>query len=264
VALQEGVVTLDDHMPIPCTGGYQFGNRYFRCWEKKGHGSLTLARAIEVSCDVYFYQLGLKMGLARLIAGGVSLDFSKRTGIDLPDEAQPRFPYTPVEDYYNRRYGRGRWSQAVILNLAIGQGENDQTVANMGRFYTALATDGSAARPELVRQSPERERLFTLSGEQMQGVREAMAGVVSTHGTAASAIIQGVVLAGKTGTAQNAQDKKNDHAWFVGFAPANDPKIVVAVMIEFGGHGWHAARLASKMIEHYLKVAPTQLLSTDG
>ena len=131
-ALQAGLVTMDDEMPTPCTGGYQFGNRYFRCWEKRGHGSVTLAKAIEVSCDVYFYQLGLKVGLARLIAGGASLGFGKRTDIDLPEEAGPRFPYTPAEDYYNRRYGKNGWSQAVILNLAIGQGENDQTVASMG------------------------------------------------------------------------------------------------------------------------------------
>jgi cell division protein FtsI/penicillin-binding protein 2 len=87
---------------------------------------------------------------------------------------------------------------------------------------------------------------------------------VSTRGTAASAAIQGVLLAGKTGTAQNSQDLKNDHAWFVGFAPAEDPRIVVAVMLEFGGHGWRVARVASKIIERYLKVAPTQMLSTEG
>jgi penicillin-binding protein 2 len=262
-ALQGNVATLQDRMPTPCTGGYQYFNRYFRCWDKRGHGSVDLERAIEVSCDVYFYQLGLKLGLSRLIAGGLDLGFNKKTGIDLPDEASPRFPY--AVDYYNRRYGPRRWSNAVTLNLAIGQGENDQTVVNMARFYTALATDGSAARPEIVRRSrPERQRVFALTADQMSGLRAALSGVVSARGTAASAAIQGVLLAGKTGTAQNSQDLKNDHAWFVGFAPAEDPKIVVAVMLEFGGHGWRAARVASKIIERYLKVAPTQMLSTEG
>jgi len=211
-ALQQGLVSLDDQMPVPCTGGYQFGNRYFRCWEKKGHGNVTLARAIEVSCDVYFYQLGLKIGLSRLVAGGVSLGFSQRTDIDLPEEAGSRFPYNPAEDYYNRRYGKGGWSQAVVLNLAIGQGENDQTVANMGRFYTALATDGSAAKPQIVRRAPERTKIFSLTDRQMAGVRAALAGVVEQGGTAASAAIEGMKLAGKTGTAQNAQDPVNNHA----------------------------------------------------
>jgi penicillin-binding protein 2 len=261
IALQDGVATMDDHMPQPCTGGYQYFNRYFRCWNKKGHGNVTLARAIEVSCDTYFYQLGLKIGLKRLIAGGVSLAFRERTGIDLPDEARPRYPDS--ERYYNERYGPRGWTNAVTLNLAIGQGENDQTVVNMARFYTALATDGQAARPEIVSRRPERSRLFRLTPAQMDQLRAALAGVVSS-GTAASASIHGVLLAGKTGTAQNAHDLKRDHAWFVGFAPANDPRIVVAVILEFGGHGDRAARFASKVIEHYLRVAPTQLLNTEG
>ncbi|MGH7719699.1 MAG: penicillin-binding protein 2 [Gemmatimonadaceae bacterium] len=262
MSLEEGLVSLGDHMPVPCTGGYQFGNRYFRCWEKKGHGNLDLARAIEVSCDVYFYQLGLRLGLSRLIAGGVRLGFDRKTEIDLPEELASRFPY--AVDYYDRRWGPGRWSRAVILNLSIGQGENDQTVVNMARFYTALATDGLAAKPEIVRRDPQRSRLFQISDGQMAGLREALAGVVSARGTAGSAALRGVVLAGKTGTAQNAQDPKNDHAWFVGFAPAEDPKIVVAVMLEFGGHGYRAARIASKIIESYLKVSPTQLIQTEG
>ena len=92
---------------------------------------------------------------------------------------------------------------------------------------------------------------FQLTDEQMTGLKNAMAGVVSSRGTAGSAAIQGVVLAGKTGTGQNPHGK--DHAWFVGFAPADDPKIVVAVMLEFGEHGYYAARVASKVIEYYLK-----------
>ncbi|HEX6536293.1 MAG TPA: penicillin-binding protein 2 [Gemmatimonadaceae bacterium] len=263
IAMQDGLVTLDDKMPVPCTGGFQFGNRYFRCWDPRGHGDVTLAGAIEQSCDVYFYQLGLKLGLSRLVAGGIRLGSRDKTGIDLPDESRPIFPYADAEEYYDRRYGKRGWSQAVVLNLSIGQGENGQTVVNMARFYTALATDGSAARPEIARHAPRRTRLFALSEEQMEGIRAAMAGVVS-QGTARSAAIQGVVLAGKTGTAQNAQDPLHHHAWFVGFAPANDPKIVVAVMLEFGGHGTRAARIASKIIQAYLKVAPTTLLNTDG
>ena len=263
VALQDGIVTLNDQMPEPCTGTYQFGDRAFHCWEKHGHGRLTLQRAIEVSCDIYFYQLGLKVGLTRLVAGGISLGGHERSGIDLPDEARPTFPSADVKEYYDRKYGKSGWSQAVVLNLAIGQGENDQTVASMGRLYTALATDGSAATPTVAQRLPEHVKILQLTPEQLDGVRAAMAGVVS-RGTATSAQIQGVVLAGKTGTAQNSQDPLHDHAWFVGFAPANDPKIVVAVMLEFGGHGDRAARIASKIVQAYLKVAPAQYLSTDG
>lgn len=263
MAIESGVVSLDDHMPVPCTGGFQFGNRYFKCWNHKGHGSLTLAGAIEQSCDVYFYQLGLKLGLSRLVAGGIRFGGRDRSGIDLPDESRPLFPYADAEEYYDRKYGKRGWSQAVLLNLAIGQGENAQTVVNMARFYTALATDGTEARPEIARHKPDRTRVFTLSEDQMAGLRAALAGVV-TSGTARSAQIHGVVLAGKTGSAQNSQDRTRDHAWFVGFAPADDPKIVVAVLIEFGGHGTRAARIASSIIQNYLKVVPTAHINTDG
>ncbi|MHB8840130.1 MAG: penicillin-binding transpeptidase domain-containing protein [Gemmatimonadaceae bacterium] len=263
MAIQQGIVTLDDHMPVACTGGYQYGNRRFKCWDAKGHGNLNLAQAIELSCDVYFYQLGLKIGLSRLVAGGVQLGARERTGIDLPSETRSSFPTAPATEYYNRRFGPRGWSNAVSLNLAIGQGENAQTVINMARFYTALATDGKASQPRIVRGASARETMFQLSTEQLDGVKKALAGVVQ-RGTAAASQIRGVMLAGKTGTAQNAHDPLHDHAWFVGFAPANDAKIVVAVMLEFGGHGTRAARIASKIIEHYLKVQTTQALNTEG
>lgn len=262
-AMQAGIVSLDDQMPVACTGGYQYGNRRFKCWEKKGHGHLNLAQAIESSCDVYFYQLGLKIGLSRLVAGGVELGARERTGIDLPWETRPSFPSAPATDYYNRRFGARGWSNAVSLNLAIGQGENAQTVVNMARFYTALATDGYAAQPRIVRGESPRVQMFQLDDEQLAGVKKALAGVVQ-RGTAAASQIRGVMLAGKTGTAQNAHDPTRDHAWFVGFAPANDAKIVVAVMLEFGGHGTRAARIASKIIEHYLGVQTTQVINTEG
>ena len=262
IALQNGIAKLDEHMPQPCTGGFWFGGRYFRCHEKKGHGDVDLSEAIVQSCDVYFYQLGLKIGLTRLIAGGILQGFSKKSGIDLPEELRPLWPYGV--DYFNKKYGSRGWSNGVTLNLAIGQGENSQSVVGMAKYYTALATDGQTVRPEIVKGAIERTRVFTVTDAQMQGLRAAMAGVVSTGGTAASAAIQGTVLAGKTGTAQNAQDPTKDHAWFVGFAPANAPKIVVAVFVEYGEHGYVAARLASKIIARYLKETPTELLKTSG
>ncbi len=263
MALEDGVVTLDQTMDVPCTGGLQFGNRYFKCWNHSGHGNVNLSQAIEQSCDVYFYQLGLRLGLSRLVAGGIKFGSRARSGIDLPGESRPLFPYEDVQDYYDKLYGKRGWTQAVILNLSIGQGENDQTVASMARFYTALATDGTASTPQILRHPPEHERIFSLSQQQMDGIRAALAGVVSS-GTARSASIKGVVLAGKTGSAQNAQDRNRDHAWFAGFAPADDPKIVVVVMLEFGLHGSRAARIASKIVEAYLKVKPTQLINTEG
>ena len=263
IALQDRLVSPSERMPVPCTGGLQYGNRYIRCWDHNGHGSLDMTGAIAKSCDVYFYQLGLKMTLARLIAGGIDLGFREKSGIDLPDELRPIFPIKDVTEYYNRRYGPRGWTAgASVMNVAIGQGENAQTVVSMAKFYTALATDGTAARPEIVRRNPQRQRIFKLTSDQMQTLRVAMANVVSERGTANAARLQGVVVAGKTGTAQNSHGE--DHAWFVGFAPADDPKIVVALMLEFGGHGSRAAKLATAVMGRYLHVTPTQFLETGG
>jgi penicillin-binding protein 2 len=258
--LEDGLVSMDETMPVPCTGGFQYGSRYFRCWKHTGHGTISLSRAIEVSCDVYFYQLGLKIGLSRLIAGGVSLGMRDASGIDLPEEKRSLWPY--AVEYYNKRYGARGWTNAVTLNLSIGQGENAQTVVNMAKFYEALAADGITSTPHIAKERPQRQRIFTLTPEQMAGLRSALAGVVKPGGTAAASRIEGIMLAGKTGTAQ--AGPKGDHAWFVGFAPADRPTIVVAVMLEYGEHGSRAAHIASAIISHYLKVTPLTAVETEG
>jgi penicillin-binding protein 2 len=264
MGLEEKVVSMTDHMPIACTGGMQYGNRYFRCWDKRGHGSLTLQGAIAKSCDVYFYQLGIKLGLTRMLNGGVKLGMNQKAGIDLPEERRPRWPET--QEYFNLKYGPRNWSQAVVLNLSIGQGENSQTILNMARFYSALASDGTAPRPTIARTKMTRDTLMHLSPEQLDQVRAALVGVME-GGTGSASAIKGVQLAGKTGTGQSGKfenGKELDHAWFIGFAPANDAKIVVAVMIEFGGHGTRSAAIASKIIQAYLKVTPVSEQMVDG
>jgi len=260
IGLQNGVVGVKEHMPVPCSGGYQFGNRYFRCWEKKGHGSLDLEGAIKHSCDVYFYQLGLKIGLRNFIAGGMKLTMRDRSGIDLPEETQARWP--DGIEYYNRKYGPRGWSNASTLNLAIGQGENSQTVVNMAKLYSAFAAKGQAPRPEIAHLVPQRKQIFSLSKVQDSVVLEGLKAVLEAGGTAGASAIQGLTLAGKTGTAQNTGGE--DHGWFVGFAPADQPKIVVAVLLEFGLHGSRAAHIASAIIGHYLKVGPIKATMDEG
>ena len=264
LGLENGLVRMTDHMPETCNGGFQYGSRYFHCDAK--HGSLDLAHAIAQSCNTYFFQLGLKIGLNKLLAGGVDLGFKDRAGIDLPEERRPKWPGST--EYFNRVYGPRNWTQAVTLNLAIGQGENAQTILNMARFYTALATDGRAATPELLQRPPERKQIFHLDPDQMRDVRAALANVVES-GTAQRAKMTGVVLAGKTGTAQSGKyapnGKELNYAWFVGFAPADDPKIVVAVMLEFVPfQGATTATLASKIIGAYLHQTPVVSLATGG
>ncbi len=265
--LQDSLVTLDTHMDVPCSGGFSFGRGYWRCWDKRGHGNVNLSQAIEKSCDVYFYQLGLKLTLSRLVAGGVKLGMNQRTGIDLPNESRSEFPY--ALEYFQKKYPRGFVQASGAINMSIGQGENAQTVVNMARFYTALAEDGTMVQPTIARRAAKRDRVYSLTPEQLVGLRAAMAGVVSSRGTAAGARIDGVVIAGKTGTAQSGSydrvsGKELNHAWFTGFAPADRPRIVVAVMLEnVLYHGSVTAVMASKMIGHYLKsrVAVTEALT---
>lgn len=268
LGLQEEVITTESRMPQQCTGYYYFGDRAWRCWEKAGHGSLTLTGAIAKSCDVYFYQLGLKLGLSRLVAGGAKLGFNRKSDIDLPEEKRSIYP--DRLQYFNDKYGERGWTNGgPALNMAIGQGDNAQTIVNMARFYTALATDGSSAKPEIVRTQPQRTRIMNLRPDQLADLRTAMVGVVSAGGTAASAALTGVTLAGKTGSAQTSsiaggKGKECDHAWFVGFAPVESPKIVVSVLLECGGHGYVAARIASAIIGKYLGITPVALLQTEG
>ena len=185
----------------------------------------------------------------------------ERSGIDLPNETQSQFP-PDAQNYFNERYGARGWvSGSVALNMSIGQGENAQTLINMARFYTALATDGKAAKPEIVSRNPERTQIMNLTEAQLVGIRLAMAGVVSDRGTANSARVEGISVAGKTGTAQNPPNP--DHAWFMGFAPADKPTILVGVFVEYGLHGSVAAGIATKVMAHYLKVKTAPIVSTE-
>jgi len=261
IGLQKGLVGLKERMPVPCSGGYQYGNRYFRCWDKRGHGSLDLMGALTHSCDVYFYQLGLKIGLSRMIAGGIDLTFRERSGIDLPEENRALWPY--AIQYYNERFGRN-WSNAEVLNLAIGQGSNSQTLVNMAKFYTAIATDGRFAKPEIAKGAPQRQQIYRISQVEDATIKGALKAVLEAGGTAAGSRVEGLILAGKTGTAQNAAGEDKDHGWFVGYAPADNPKVLVAVLLEFGEHGSRAARIASKIISHYLKVGPIEATMDEG
>ena len=247
MALRKGIIGFDSHMPIPCRGGMQWGNRYIKCWRREGHGSLDLTGAIAASCDVYFYQLGLKLGLTDMLEDGTRLGFGERSGIDLGSEQRPSYP--PNTAYYDRRYGPRGWTNAVTLNLAIGQGENAQSLMNMVRFYAALAGDGTVGPPYLVRPRQVAVRSLGLTPGQLAGLREALAGVVQ-HGTAAASGGRDLNAAGKTGTAQNPHGK--DHGWFIGFAPVDNPKIVVGSIMEEKLHGSLVAPYVIRVIRHYL------------
>lgn len=243
-----------------CLGGYQFGNRFFRCWQSGGHGRLHLVPAIEQSCDVFFYQLGYKLGLEEFHRFSRACGFGQKTGIDLPQEASGN---VPDKDWYDRKIGQGQWTQAVLLNLAIGQGEVLVTPLQLAQFYCGLANRGRVYRPHLLKaiihpdgRETERgpELAFTLpfSERTIEILIQGLVAVIhGEKGTARGSRIKNVTLAGKTGTSQNPHGE--DHSWFVGFAPAEAPEIVACVIIENAGHGseW-AAPAVRGIIKTYL------------
>jgi penicillin-binding protein 2 len=256
MGLKRGIVGPRSRMPIPCRGGLQYGNRYFRCWNAQGHGDLTLTDAIAQSCDVYFYQLGIKLGVTSLLEDANAWGFRGRTGIDLPGEIPSEFPTGP--EYYDRLYGARRWTSAVALNLAIGQGENAQTLVQMVRLFQQLASDGRMRTPFVVRPSltsGAENVSLELSADQLTTLRRAMIAVVE-QGTARGSRIASLTIAGKTGTSQNPHGP--DHGWFIGFAPADKPEIVVGAIIEFAQHGTAVAPLVSRTIAHYLGIAESR------
>jgi penicillin-binding protein 2 len=253
MALKRGIATARTHMPIPCRGGLPYGNRFFRCWKAEGHGDLSLTDAIAHSCDVFFYQLGLKLTLASLLEDANRWGFREETGIDLPGEIRSEFP-TGTE-YYDRLYGARRWTSAVTLNLAIGQGENAQTLVSMVRLYQMLASDGASRTPYVVRAREPSEVSLDLQPGQLGVLRNAMLSVVE-RGTARASRLADMTIAGKTATSQNPHGP--DHGWFVGFGPVEKPEIVVGAIIEFARHGSSVAPLVARTIARYLGADETQ------
>jgi penicillin-binding protein 2 len=255
VGLEKGVIQAASRMPIGCSGGMSYAGRYSRCWRREGHGTLDLPGAIAHSCNVYFYQLGIWLGLNQLAREGTRLGFSRRTGIDLPTENSGTFPADV--DWYRNRFG---WNPtpSEVMSLAIGQGPNAQTPLRMTQFFAALAGDGTAPPPRL-RESggsgPGAETDLNLRRETLTALRLGLARVMEPGGTAYMSSLRRWKMYGKTGTSQNTQNPEKPHAWFTGFAgpPDGEPEIAVAVIVEFGESGSQAAApLASKIADFYL------------
>ena len=224
----------------PCGGAYYFGGRSFGCWKREGHGSLDFPGAIQHSCDVYFYQVGFKLGLPRLEAMAKSFGLGGRTGIDLPQERQGLIP-SPA--WYDKRWGAGRMPKGTLLNLAIGQGELLVTPLQLALVAAEAGTAGHAVRPHVVKavhgSAPFSIEAAVQSGPNADGetwaaVHQGLELVVDA-GTATMARVPNVRVAGKTGTAQNPHGQ--DHALFVAYAPADKPVIGLAFVIENSGHG---------------------------
>lgn len=256
-ALEDGVI--DPSTTFFCPGYYLVGRKGFRCWEKGGHGRVDLVRAITHSCNVYFYQLGMKVGVERMAHFAKLFGLGERTGIELVGEEKGLIP-TPA---WKENLHQERWYPGDTVNLSIGQGYIKVTPIQIANLMATLANGGRVYRPHLLKEiregdgrpimiyRPKIEREFRISNQTMEVLKMDLEMVVS-KGTGRGAWLDGVKVAGKTGTAQNPHGE--DHAWFACFAPLDCPRVAVVVLVEHGGMGGAvAAPIAGKILKGIFK-----------
>src|SRR5580698_1121984 len=264
-----------------CPGGIWFGNREYRCWRKQGHGNVSFHRAIVESCDVFFYDVGQHLGVDRIAAWAHALGLGKKTGIELDNEKAGTIPSTQWKEH---RFHE-RWYPAETLSVAIGQGYVAVTPIQLAELAAEVANGGTLYKPQFVSQidaldgsviktfPPVVENQTRIDPQVLTELRSAMGDVVNaSDGTGKAAKIDGIIVAGKTGTAQvvkEAQgartketalsDKNRDHGWFMAFAPVDHPKIAIACIIEHSGHGGStAAPVVKAVMEKYFELNPPQ------
>jgi penicillin-binding protein 2 len=257
---------------IFCPGHFTLGRRTYRCWKKEGHGSVDLRDAIKKSCDVYFYTMGLRLGIDRIARYAEAFGLGRRTGIPL---AQEKPGLIPTSEWKVRRFGE-KWMGGETVSASIGQGYNLATPLQMAVAYAALANGGRVVAPRLVldgeaggsADAPEVAERAPVAEADLARILDALAAVVEEPGgTGGRARVPGVRVGGKTGTAQvvrleHTEDldeheipvRYRDHAWFVSFAPVDAPEIAVAALAEHGGHGGSAAApIAQKILARYFE-----------
>jgi penicillin-binding protein 2 len=242
---------------VYCDGTHRFGNRVFRCWKEEGHGGMNLMMAIVNSCDIYFYRIGEMLDVDVLAEAATSFAFDRKTGVDLPIEIAGN---VPTRRYYDKRYGKGRWTQGLMINNAIGQGEYLTTVLHIARMTAAVANGGWLVQPHFVERVADeppieypRTRVELLDAVTLAFLRRAMLAVVEhPDGTARWTRLANIPVAGKTGTAQNPHG--DHHSWYTAYAPADEPKIALAILVENAGHGGDvAAPIARDFIAEYFR-----------
>jgi len=268
---------IDPQEKITCTGSLRTGRKTFRCWKKGGHGQVDFYKGLVESCDVYFYTMGDRMGFDLVAEYARRLGLGSKTDIALADEKPGLIPTAA----WKREKVHEPWYPADNFMNSIGQGFVLVSPIQAAQMIGAVANGGVFYQPMLLKRTRSREtgaeKIFSLrvkrrtdfKPEALEAVRSGLLGVTSeAGGTAHGAATPLAAVAGKTGTAQVIEQKTaggklsattQDHAWFVGYAPADDPKIAVAVVVEHGGHGGAAAApVAKKVIEEYLKHAGTK------
>jgi penicillin-binding protein 2 len=269
-ALQEKKIT--PSTTFGCGGGQFIYNRVFRCWKPGGHGSVNLYRALMQSCDVYFYNLGMRLDINVIAKYSRLMGLGSLTNIDLQNEAKGLVP----DRDWKRRVANDKWYPGETISVAIGQGPVLTTALQLASLYAAIATDGVKVQPHVVSSVLDisgkplesvpvrKEKIEGIDRENYELVKKGLWGVVNDHGTGTKSRIDGYDVCGKTGTVQvvgydrgrglseTQKEKYGDHAWFISFAPLSDPQVAVAIFVEHGGHGSSAAApVAKKILETY-------------
>jgi len=236
-----------------CPGYGNFYGRQFKCWvfwsHKPAHGTVDIHRAVNQSCDIFFYNLGMRLGIDRISYYASKFGLGRRTGIDLPSE-EPGL--MPSEEWVQRVFHR-KWYPGETVSVAIGQGAVTTTPLQLARLIGGIASGGVFMQPHMLKDAPNvGEEKFSLSNSTVEKITDDMYGVINEGGTGAALKLQDIEFSGKSGTAQvigyNTRDRVGkqkrfvDNAWFVGYAPRRDPEIVVSVLVqESGKHGGEAA-----------------------
>jgi len=270
--LEEGAISPEE--VLFCTGSYRFGNRTYRCWRKGGHGKVKLHRAVVESCDVFFYQVGQRVGIDTLAKYAKGFGLGKPTAISLRDEKPGLIP---TSEWKKQIYDEP-WYEGETLSCAIGQAYILVTPLQLLNVISSIANGGTLYIPQIVERvetangkvvksyPPIPRGKIPLTPENLTIIREALHGVVNeARGTGRISRIRGTIVSGKTGTAQVISLREDieeedlpyeyrDHAWFVAYAPMDNPVISVVVLVEHGGHGASAAApIAREVMRKYLE-----------
>jgi penicillin-binding protein 2 len=254
-ALDGGQITTTS--TISCPGSFTYGNRSFA--DHGAYGNVAVVRSLEVSANVFYYKLGLQIGIDNYHKYSRLFGFGGKTGIDIPNETNGLLP---SREYLDKRYGVNKWTQGLLVSLGIGQGELGVSPVQMVAYTAAIAMSGLYCQPHFVSKIINtadgteedvkfEQRRIDMPQKYYDAVRQGMYLVVNGNGTARKIMNKDFVLCGKTGTAQNSSGK--NHSWFVGFAPLEDPRIAICVLGE--NEGWGSsfgAPAAGNLMVRYL------------
>ena len=279
---QEGIAQT---LHVNCTGGASFYGRRFACWVKSGHGGVDLPRAIYQSCDVFFYTLAEKLGIDRIAKYATALGLGQKTGIDLPNEASG---VMPSEEWKIRNF-KQKWFAGETISVGIGQGAVAITPVQLMRAVSAISSDGRMVVPHVINPTNlpagfvettnyTEVKNIPIDPTGWNTITDAMGRVLLPEGTAPSAHIPGMDIAGKTGSSQTISNagkarlgaggkKFKDNGWFVGVEPRRNPEIIVCTLLEEGEHGYLAARATTQVIKAYVEKQrrqPTKMAAGSG